>query len=176
MSNPVIVVGTYDNRHRAELDYEHVARNRAELWEERVYALALVERTEAGQAKVVNHFEPDREHGSIAGVVVGGMLGLFYPPLVLITAAAGGGIARAATHRGHGVSRHDVAELGTALDAGEGAVLVLAAKLPEDVTSVLPHATQVVHRQMKHKHEDIEAMIAELRAAHPTPVADAPEA
>jgi uncharacterized membrane protein len=165
MANPVIVVGTYDNRHRAELDYEHIARNREEIWHERIYALALVERTTTGKAKVVNHLEPDSDVGGIAGTVVGGLLGLFYPPLVLVTAAAGGGVARAAAHLWHGVSRKDIAELGTALDAGEGAVLVLAAKLPQDVDSVLPNATRVAHRQMSHKHEDIEALMGELRAA-----------
>jgi uncharacterized membrane protein len=113
--------------------------------------------------------------GGIAGTVVGGLLGLFYPPLVLITAAAGGGVARAAAHLWHGVSRKDIAELGTALDAGEGAVLVLAANLPEDVDSVLSHATHVAHRQMSHKHDDIEALIAELRATHDAPAAVAAE-
>ena len=80
MAHPVIVVGTYDNRHRAELDYEHIAKNREELWSERIYALALVERTSTGKAKVVNHLEPDADKGGIAGTVVGGLLGLLYPP------------------------------------------------------------------------------------------------
>jgi len=163
MAHPVIVVGTYNNRHRAELDYEHIAKNREELWSERIYALALVERSSTGKAKVVNHLEPDADVGGIAGTVVGGLLGLIYPPIILVTAAAGGGAARAAAHLWHGVSRKDIAELGTALDAGEGAVMVIAAKLPEDVDSVLPHATNVAHRTMTHKHEDIEALIAELR-------------
>jgi uncharacterized membrane protein len=163
MAHPIIVVGTYDNRHRAELDYEHIAKNRDELWRERIYALALVERTPTGKAKVVNHLEPDADVGGIAGTVVGGLLGLFYPPLILVTAAAGGGAARAAAHLWHGVSRKDIAELGTAIDAGEGAVLVIATKLPDDISSVLPNATQVAHRSMTHKHEDIEALIAELR-------------
>jgi len=175
MSNPVIVIGTYDNRHRAELDYRQIAQNHAEVWHERIYALALVERSDSGKAKVVNHLEPDREAGSIAGVVVGGLLGLLYPPMVLLTAVAGGGIARAATHLWHGVSRKDVAELGEALDAGEGAVLVIAARLPEDVDSVLGQATRVAHRQMSHRHEDIEALLAELRAGHDAP-SDAPDA
>jgi hypothetical protein len=64
------------------------------------------------------------------------------------------------------VSRKDVADLGLALDAGEGAVLVLARRVPDDVHSVLPQATHVVHRAMTHRHEDIEAMAAELRQAH----------
>ena len=99
----------------------------------------------------------------IAGTVVGGLLGLLYPPVILLTAAAGGGIARAAGHLWHGVSRKDIAELGALIDIGEGAVLVIAAKLPEDVDSVLPHATKTGHRDMSHKHEDIEALIVELR-------------
>ena len=167
MAHPVIVVGTYDNRHRAELDYEHIAKNRDELWSERIYALALVERSSSGKAKVVNHLEPDADVGGIAGTVIGGLLGLLYPPIILVTAAAGGGAARAAAHLWHGVSRKDIAELGTAIDAGEGAVMVIAAKLPDDVESVLPHSTQVAHRTMTHKHEDIEALIAELRETAP---------
>jgi uncharacterized membrane protein len=163
MAHPVIVVGTYDNRHRAELDYEHIAKNREELWNERIYAIALVERTAAGKAKVVNHLEPEADVGGIAGTVVGGLLGLLYPPIILISAAAGGGMARAAAHLWHGVSRKDIAELGALIDMGEGAVMVIASKLPEDIDSVLPHATASAHRTMTHKHEDIEALIAELR-------------
>jgi uncharacterized membrane protein len=163
MAHPVIVVGTYDNRHRAELDYEHIAKNREELWSERIYALALVERSSTGKVKVVNHLEPDSDVSGIAGTVVGGLLGLLYPPVILLTAAAGGGVARAAAHLWHGVSRKDIAELGALIDIGEGAVMVMAAKLPDDVDSVLPHATKVGHRDMSHKHEDIEALIAELR-------------
>ena len=166
MSHPVIVIGVYNNRYRAELDYEQISKNREEMWKERLYALALVERSATGKVQVVNHLEPESDVGGIAGTVVGGLLGLFYPPLVLVTAAAGGGAARAAAHLWHGVSRKDIAELGTAIDAGEGAVMVLAAKLPEDVDSVLPHATQVAHRTMTHKHEDIESLISTLRAEH----------
>ncbi len=167
MAHPVIVVGTYENRHRAELDYEHIAKNREELWSERIYAIALVERTAAGKAKVVNHLEPEADAGGIAGTVVGGLLGLFYPPLILVTAAAGGGVARAAAHLWHGVSRKDIAELGALIDTGEGAVMVIASKLPDDVESVLPHATHAAHRTMTHKHEDIESLIAELRQGEP---------
>lgn len=58
------------------------------------------------------------------------------------------------------------------MDAGEGAVLVIAAKLPDDVDSVLAQATHVAHRQMTHKHEDIEALLDELRAAHSPDAAD----
>jgi uncharacterized membrane protein len=176
MAHPVIVVGTYDNRHRAELDYEHIAKNREELWNERIYALALVERSSTGKAKVVNHLEPDADKGGIAGTVVGGLLGLLYPPIILVTAAAGGGAARAAAHLWHGVSRKDIAELGTAIDAGEGAVMVIAAKLPDDIDSVLRHSTHVAHRTMTHKHEDIEALIAELRETESTGAAPVEQA
>ena len=169
MSNPVIVVGTYDNRHRAELDYEHMAKNREEIWKERLYALALVERSATGKIKVANHLEPESDVGGIAGTVVGGLVGLLYPPMIILTAAAGGGVARAAAHFWHGVSRKDIAELGSAIDAGEGAVLVLAANLPDDVESVLPHASHIAHRTMTHKHEDIEALITELRAMQVNP-------
>ncbi|HVQ88052.1 MAG TPA: DUF1269 domain-containing protein [Actinomycetes bacterium] len=166
MSNPIIVVGSYDNRHRAELDYSALSTHRAEIDGERAYAVALVERSETGKVKVVNHFEPGTEYSAIAGTVVGGLVGLLYPPLVPITAAAGLGVARAAAHLWHGVSRKDLADLGVALDTGEGAVLVMARKLPQDIDAVLPHATHIVHRAMTHQHEDIEAMVTELREAH----------
>ena len=168
MSNPVIVVGSYDNRLRAEADYEHLAANSRELWSERVYALGLVERTPTGKAKVVNHLEPDTNIGTISGTVVGGLVGLLYPPVIILTAAAGAGVGRAVTHLWHGVSRKDIAELGTAVDAGQGAVLVIAEKLPDDLDTVLPNATHLVHRTMTHKHEDIEALITELRELHAT--------
>ena len=96
MSNPVILLGSYDNRHRAELDYEALSTHRAEIDGHRAYAVALVERSPTGKSKVVNHFEPDTEYSSIAGTVIGGLVGLIYPPMILLTAAAGLGVARAA--------------------------------------------------------------------------------
>ena len=173
MSNPVIVVGSYNNRLRAEADYERIAKERRELWDERLYALGLVERTATGKAKVVNHLEPDSNIGAISGTIVGGLVGLLYPPLIVVTAGAGLGVGRAAAHLWHGVSRKDISELGTAIDSGEGAVLVIAAKLPADVDAVLPQATHVVHREMQHKHEDIEALVKELRELHDQDAASA---
>ena len=113
MSNPTIVVGSYDNRHRAELDYQALSSNRAEIHGDRAYAVALVERSPSGKVKVGNHFEPDTEYSGIAGTVVGGLVGLLYPPMVPLTAAAGLGVARAAAHMWHGVSRKDLADLAT---------------------------------------------------------------
>ncbi len=166
MANPVILLGSYDNRHRAELDYEALSTHRAEIEGERAYAVALVERSPSGKSKIVNQFEPDTEYSAIAGTVIGGLFGLIYPPIILVTAAAGLGVARATAHLWHGVSRKDVADMGEVLDAGEGAILVLARKEPTDLAAVLPHATHTVHRVMTHKHEDIEELVAELKQAH----------
>lgn len=167
MANPVILLASYDNRHRAELDYEALTAARGEIEGERAYAIALVECTpETGKSKIVNRFEPETEYGGIAGTVVGGLFGLLYPPVILVTAAAGLGVARAAAHLWHGVKRKDIADMGEVLDRGEGAVLVLARRAPTDVDAVLPHATDIVHREMHHKHEDIEALIEELKQAH----------
>jgi uncharacterized membrane protein len=164
MSNPVIVVGTYTNRRRAEVDYEHFAKNRDELWAERIYALELVERSACGKLQIVNHLEPDADRGTLGGTVIGGLLGLIYPPLVLIGAVAGAGVGRAMGHLWHGVSRADVQALGAVLDQGEGAVMLIAAALSPDVGRALPDADAIVHREMTHTHEDIQALIEELEA------------
>jgi len=174
MTNPVVVIGTYDNRRVAEVDYEDIARNRELLRAEKVYAVALVERSDSGKVKIVNSLEPDTEHGGISGVVIGGLLGLLYPPMIIVTAAAGLGVGRAAGHLWRGLSRKDLLELGTTLDSGQGAVLVLGAHLPDGIESVLPSATHIAHRQMSHKHADIEQLVAELRAEHEAAAAAAP--
>ena len=166
MSNAVIVIGTYENRRLAEVDYEDIARNRDLLRAEKVYAVALVERTDGGKVKVVNSLEPDTEHGAISGTIVGALVGFLFPPAIFVTAVAGLGIGRVAGHLWHGISRKDLMELGTALDSGQGAVLVFGAKLPEAIESVLPSAGHIAHRETSHTHEDIETLIAELRAEH----------
>jgi len=53
---------------------------------------------------------------------------------------------------------------------------VIAAKLPDDIDSVLRHSTHVAHRTMTHKHEDIEALIAELRETESTGAASVEQA
>ena len=54
MTNPVVVIGTYDNRRVAEVDYEDIARNRELLRAEKVYAVALVERSDSGKVKIAS--------------------------------------------------------------------------------------------------------------------------
>jgi uncharacterized membrane protein len=166
MSNAVIVIGTYENRRVAEVDYEDIARNRELLRAEKVYAVALVERSESGKVKIVNSLEPDTEHAAISGTVVGALVGFLVPPAIFVTTVAGLGIGRVMGHLWHGISRKDLLELGTALDSGQGAVLVFGAHLPESIESVLPSSRHIVHRETSHKHEDIEALIAQLRADH----------
>jgi uncharacterized membrane protein len=173
MGNAVIVIGTYENRRLAEVDYEDIALNRELLRAEKVYAVALVERTPAGKVKIVNSLEPDTEHGTISGTIVGALVGFLFPPAIFVTAVAGLGVGRVAAHLWRGVSRKDLLELGTALDSGQGAVLVFGAHLPDAIEAVLPDATHIAHRETSHQHEDIEAMIAELRAEHEADAASA---
>jgi len=166
MGNAVIVIGTYENRRLAEVDYEDIARNRDLLRSEKVYAVALVERTDAGKVKIVNSLEPDTEHGAISGTIVGALIGFLFPPAIFVTAVAGLGVGRVAGHLWRGVSRKDLLELGTALDSGQGAVLVFGGQLPDAIEAVLPSATHIAHRETSHQHEDIEALIAQLREEH----------
>jgi len=45
-------------------------------------------------------------------------------------------------------------------------VLVFGGQLPDAIEAVLPSATHIAHRETSHQHEDIEALIAQLREEH----------
>ena len=113
------------------------------------YDSALFTKQGDGKVKVKNTDSTTRAKGIGWGAVVGGVVGLLFPPALIgsaIVGAAGGGlIGSIAKGWGHG----DIKDLGEALDAGEwGVVLVCEATPDVAAARILKQATKVEQKEI----------------------------
>ncbi len=113
------------------------------------YDSALFTKKDDDKVKVKNTDSTSRTKGAGWGAVVGGVVGLLFPPALIgsaIVGAAGGGlIGDIAKGWGHG----DIKDLGEALDAGEwGVVLVCESTLDLTADRVLKQATKVEQKEI----------------------------
>jgi uncharacterized membrane protein len=90
------------------------------------YDSAVVTKDDHGRVHV-NKDEMAARHGAWGGAVVGAVVGLLFPPALIVYVAAGAGIGELAGHLARGISRSDVKDLGELIDAGEAALVVVAA-------------------------------------------------
>lgn len=73
----------------------------------------------------LNKDETSTRHGAWGGAAVGGLIGLLFPPSILVGAAVGATVGAVGGHLWKGLSRSDVKELGDLIDAGQAALLVI---------------------------------------------------
>ncbi len=142
-----LFIATYDNEEDAKTDYEAVKA----LHKENMigtYDAAVITKGENGKVHVNKHEKPT-QHGAWTGVAVGAVIGILFPPGLIIGAAAGGLVGGAIGHFWKGMSRKDVKELGEMLDDGEAALLIVGeASLQKYVTAELKHARKQAVREI----------------------------
>lgn len=158
-----VFVGTYQGTEDAEADYEVVKG----LHSDGVigtYDAAVVDKDDEGNVHVHLHEKPT-QYGAWTGLVVGALVGILFPPSMLVADLAGAAVGSAVGagaggligHLWRGMSRSDMKELGEALDEGEAALVVVGEdKLEEALKKELKRAARTYEKQV-----DIEA--AELR-------------
>ena len=158
-----VFVGTYSGTEDAEAEYEVVKR----LHSEGVigaYEAAVVDKDDGGNVHVHLHEKPT-QYGAWTGLVVGAVVGILFPPSMLVAdlagAAMGGAVGAVAGgligHLWRGMSRSDMKELGEALDEGEAALVVVGEdKLEEALKKELKRAARTYEKQ-------IDAEAAEMR-------------
>ena len=159
----IVFVGTYPDTESAQADYEVIK----ELHSDGVigtYDAAVVNKDEQGNVYIHMHEKPT-EYGAWTGLVVGALVGILFPPSILVAdvvgAAAGGavgaGVGGLIGHVWRGMSRSDMKDLGEALDEGEAALVVIGEdKLEEKLKKELKGAVKTYEKEI-----DVEA--AELR-------------
>ena len=99
----------------------------------------------------VSKHEKPTQHGAWGGLAVGAVLGLLFPPGILIGAAAGGLIGGVIGHFWKGMSRKDVLELGEFIDDGEAAlVFVGEATVEEYLVKAVKRADKQIKRRGRH--------------------------
>jgi uncharacterized membrane protein len=118
-----LFVATYDTAADARADYEDVKA----LHEEHMlgtYDAAVVTKDERGHLHISKHEKPT-QHAAWTGVAAGAVLGIIFPPSLLVSAAAGGLAGGLLGHFWKGMSRKDVREIGELIDEGQAALIIV---------------------------------------------------
>jgi len=156
-----LFLATYGDPEGAREDYEAVK----ELHKEKLigtYDAAVVTKDEHGKVHVNKHEKPT-QHGAWGGVAVGAVLGLLFPPGLIVGAAAGGLIGGAIGHFWKGLSRKDVLELGEFIDDGEAALIVVG---ESTMDAFLDKAIKRADKQIKREVDmDAKLLREELKEA-----------
>jgi uncharacterized membrane protein len=142
-----VYVGVYDDRDGAMADYEAVKRMHADKVVG-TYDAAVVDKDPDGKVHISKHEKPT-QHGAWSGLAAGAMLGLVFPPGMVV-----GGIVGAATggligHFREGMSRSDLKELGELLGNGDSALVVIGeSKLEQALAKAMKRANRTMEKQL----------------------------
>jgi len=151
-------VGVYADVDDAKADYDAVKALHTDADLIDAYDAAIIERKDNGKVKIVKKHETPTRVGGVAGGSIGLATGLaiaLFPAaaigtgLLAGTAAAGAGLGAWAGHAAAGMSRHDLKELGEALDAGTaGLVVVGVSDMESKIDAALTHAEKVEKKSL----------------------------
>jgi len=160
-----VIVGQYGSIEEASQDLDYILQER----EEHLIATfdgAVVAKDDEGQVRIVRKHETPVRFGAWGGAVVGGIIGLAFPPLLLEMGAAGAVIGAVVGHLWKGMSRSDVHALGEAL-ANDTAALIIAvdSESADPARSAMGRARSVTECEVAARATDIDQAIAEA-AAH----------
>lgn len=156
-----LFVATYDSAADARADFEAVK----DLHRDHMlgtYDAAVLVKDEHGGVHVEKHEKPT-QHAAWTGLAAGVVVGIIFPPSVLVTAVAGGLAGGLIGHFWKGLSRKDVMELGELLDDGQAALVIVGqAVLQSYLDEALTRARRRTSREV-----DMEASVlrAELAKA-----------
>jgi uncharacterized membrane protein len=156
-----LFIATYDDEADAWLDYEAVKDLHA-MGVIGTYDAAVVTKDDDGNVKVHKH-EKATQHGAWSGVVVGAVVGIFFPPFLVADALIGGLAGGVIGHVWRGMSRKDVRELGELLDEGDAALVVVGkSTLEKALEKAVTRATKSMEKEIKADKKEFEK---ELEAA-----------
>jgi uncharacterized membrane protein len=157
----VLCLGVYEATTSAELDYDDLKllHGSGRLG---AYDVAVVTREPDGTVHVHKR-EKATQYGAWAGVGAGAVLGVLFPPSILVTAPALGAAGGLAGHLRKGLSRDDMNELGEALRPGEAALLVVAGPdVEKQAERVLSRADRRLVKRVDVHHERFAADLASI--------------
>jgi len=123
-SDPVFVyVGTYPSEASARADYD-VVKDLHAAGAVGTYDASVVTKDPDGKVHV-NKDETSTRHGAWGGAAVGALVGIIFPPSIVVGAAVGATVGGVSGHLWKGMSRTDVKEFGDIIDAGQAALVIV---------------------------------------------------
>ncbi len=155
-----LYLATYDSEADAQFDFEAVkALHKDHMLG--TYDAAVVTKDAHGHVHVGKHEKPT-QHAAWTGLAAGAVIGIIFPPSLLVGAAAGGLAGGLIGHFWKGMSRKDVMELGELLDDGEAALLIVGeSALQTYVDAALTRARKRVTREVDMESKVLSDALAE---------------
>ena len=155
----MVYAGVYENVGDAEADYQLVKELHTEAGLIDAYDAAVIERRADGKVKIVKKHETPTRVGGVLGGGIGlatGVVVVLFPfaaiggGLLAATTAGGAVLGAVAGHAAAGMSRHDLKELGEALDDGQaGLVVVAISDMGAKVESAMRRAEKLQQKELK---------------------------
>ena len=144
---PVFVYAAlYDTVDDANFDYEAVLDLHA-VGAIGTFDAAVVEND--GEKVHVHKTEKPTQHGAWAGIGVGALVGILFPPSILAGAVVGGSAGGVIGHLRKGMPRGELKDFGETLDAGQAAIIVIGeSKIQEQLQKAASRATKILEDQI----------------------------
>ena len=118
-----VYIGTYPSEPAARSDYD-VVKDLHAVGAVGTYDAAVVTKDASGKVHV-NKDETATRHGAWGGAAVGAVVGILFPPSIVVGAAVGAAVGGVSGHLWKGMSRKDVKEFGDLIDTGEAALVIV---------------------------------------------------
>jgi uncharacterized membrane protein len=157
-----LFLGAYSDKADARADLE-VVRDLHAVGTIGTYDAAIAVKELDGSVKVEKHEKPT-QHGAWGGIAVGAVVGILFPPSLLVGAAVGGVTGGLIGHFWRGMSRKDVKELGELLDAGDALLIVIGKDtLQAELDKAGIKAEKQIEKQLDMDSKEIDKEISELQ-------------
>ena len=118
-----IYIGTYPDEAAARADYA-IVKDLHAAGAVGTYDASVVTKDDKGKVHV-NKDEMATRHGAWGGAAVGAVVGILFPPSIIVGAAVGAAVGGVGGHLWRGMSRADVKEFGEIIDDGQAALIVV---------------------------------------------------
>jgi uncharacterized membrane protein len=138
----VMIAGVYDDVEDAKADFKSIE----DLHHKKAlafYESAVFEKDADGQVKILDTDKVTRGRGAAIGAIAGGVLGLAFPPFLLL-AGLGAGAGALVGNLASVLGRGNIKEFGEMLDRGQAGVILVGHPTVEGaVEGALTRATEV---------------------------------
>ena len=160
----VVFAGAYGSLPEAELDFETIKDLHKEKWVGK-YEAALFTKQDDGSVKIIDTDATSRSKGLKIGAAAGAVVGLLFPPSLIVGAIAGGGIGLLAGNFSKGLKRNDIKEMGELLDEGQAGIIFVGVATPDQgVDHFMKHAQKTMKKQVDADAEETKKAIDEAFA------------
>ncbi len=155
-----VYVGTYPSEVAARADYDIVKDLHAEK-AVGTYDASVVTKDPDGKVHV-DKDETSTRHGAWGGAAVGAVVGILFPPSIIVGAAVGAAVGGVSGHLWRGMSRADVKELGEIIDDGQAALVIVGeSKIAQAVDKAALKASKHVAKEINAESRDIDKAVRE---------------